>query len=147
MNIIERLIIKKCPNYDFNRYRFKSGDYVTTLCGAKIIVKESALEYVDAYVLNRSLKYREKGLQRVYYDDLPYFEESAFINKLPKIQSRVNWKLYDIVHLELGNMTVLLTEEKGHQQFYAYVLSSDNNYYLHTSIYIENPYKDYIASQ
>lgn len=144
MDVIRKLILNKCPNYDFDRHRFESGDYVTTLCGAKIIVKNSALDYVDAYVLVRSLKFRERGLQRIYYDDLPYFAKSTFINKLPKTQSSLNWKIYDIVHLEFGNMTVLLTEEKGHQQFYAFVLSSDNNYYLHTSIYVENPYKEYI---
>lgn len=52
--------------------------------------------------------------------------------------------MYDFVHLDNGNITVLLSDKVGHQAFYGYVLSSENNYYLHTNIYLENHFKDYV---
>lgn len=143
-DLIEKLILKKHPNYDFERYRFKAGDIVETLDGATIVVRYSACEYVEAYVIRKSLKYREKGLQNIKYDGLPYYKKGTFTNKLPKITRRLEWKVYDFVHLDNGNITVLLSDKVGHQAFYGYVLSSENNYYLHTNIYLENHFKDYV---
>lgn len=146
MDTLRKLILSKCPDYDFERYHFSSGDYVETLDGARILVTEPALEYTHAYVLVRSLKYREKGLQRISYKDLPYYKKGTFVNKLPKLNTSKKWKLYDLVFVdEYFDMIVLLDECIGHQRFYAYVISSENKYYLNTRIYIENPYKDYIA--
>lgn len=147
MDVIKKLIRSKFPDYDFDRYRFKPGDYVITVDGARVLVKESALDYVTAYVLKRSLVYRELGEQRVYYKDLPYYDKDGFVNSTPKTSNSLKWNRFDFVHLGNGNMDVLLTEEIGHQRFYAFVLHSDMDYYLHTSVYVENPYKDYIVNK
>ena len=44
MDILRNLILNKYQDYDFDRYRFKSGDIVRTLDDAVICVRESALE-------------------------------------------------------------------------------------------------------
>lgn len=147
MDVLKKLILSKVPEYDFDRYRFKPGDYVRTVDGARVLVKESALEYVTAYVLKRSLVYRELGEQRVYYKDLPCYNKGEFVNKLPENTRSIKWSKFDFVHLEDGNMYVLLTDEVKHQGFYAFVLSSDMDYYLHTCVYVENPHKDYIPNK
>ena len=147
LNIIDKLILQKYPDYDFDRYRYKAGDYVESICGAKMIVEYSAIEYVSAFVIRRSLQYRKYGQQRVYYKDLPYYAKGEFINGLPKVNETLYWNVYDIVYLEESNMRVLLTQEVKHQCFYGFVLETENNYYKHTSIYLENPYKQYIINE
>lgn len=141
MNIIQKAILAEYPDYDFNRYRFKAGDYVTTLDGAEVIVEYSALDYIQGYVIKRSLKYREKGSARIYYTDLPYYTE--FMNKEYKVSKSLKWEIFNIVRD--GNTVVLLTKEVGHQKFHGFVLETDNSYYLHTGIYLENPYAGYIS--
>ena len=143
MNLIEKYIKKKYPNYDFNRYSFQAGDCVETLDGALVIIEYSAIEYVNAFVIKRSMKFRERGEQRIYLSDLPNIRKGEFVNKDIKVSESIFWKPYMIVHLERGDMTVLLLEEVKHQGFYAYVLSSENSYYLNTRVYVENPWKEY----
>lgn len=145
MNLMQKVILKEHPNYDPNRYRFKAGDFVTTLDGARICVKYSAIDYVVAYVMSRSLVYRTSGEQRVYYKDLPMIPKDGFINNVPKINESLQWSTYDIVRGDYANMLVLLYEELDRpQEFYGWVLSCENNYYLHMGVYIVNPYRNYI---
>ncbi|WP_289751762.1 hypothetical protein [Bacteroides acidifaciens] len=80
MDILRNLILNKYPDYDFDRYHFKSGDIVRTLDGAVICVRESALEYVDAFPIVRSMRIREKVWQRVPYTDLPYYKKGEFVS-------------------------------------------------------------------
>lgn len=145
MDVIRKLILNKYPDYDFDRYRFKSGDIVRTLDGALVCVRESALEYVDAFPIVRSMRIREKVWQRVPYTDLPFYTKGEFVSLNIKPTTSVKWKVGDFVTLDYEDSLALLTEEHKdrHQAFYAYVLRCSNNYYLHTGIYVENPMKDY----
>lgn len=145
MDILRKLILHECPDYDFDRYHFKSGDIVRTLDGAVICIKESALEYVEAFPVVRSMCIREKIWQRVPYTNLPYYRKGEFVNLSVKPTTSIKWKVGDFVYLDYEEGLALLTEEHKdrYQAFYAYVLQCNNNYYLHTGIYIENPMKAY----
>lgn len=145
MDTIRKLILQDHPDYDFNRYRFQPGDYITTQSGSRVLVEYSALDYISGYVLSRSLVYRSLGQSRIQYTDLPYFNKEEFVNRRPTINKTLKWNLFDFVHLDDGDMLVLLTECVGHQEFIAFVLQSENSYYLHTHIYVRNPYRDYVA--
>lgn len=142
MNAIEKLLKSKYPDYDLERYRYKAGDIIRTEDGAMIVVEYSAIEHIQGYVIKRSLVFREKGPQRIEYTKLPYYKKEKFKSEEFKINKRLSWGLYDIVKTD--TMTVLLTKNVRHQEFYGYVLKSENEYYLNTHIYLVNPFKDYV---
>lgn len=144
LKIIQKLILEECPDYDFNRYRFENGDIVKTLDGAVICVEYSMLDCVKASPIKRSMKIREKKLQCVYYNDLPYYEKGKFNNSIVvRPINKIKWSIGDII--EMDNMTMLLEDEDKDrvQSFCAYVLESKNNYYIHTHISIDNPMRHY----
>lgn len=143
VNIIRNLILKSNPDYDFNRYRFKPGDIVRTLDGAVIVVEYSALDYIKAFPIKRSISCKIRQFQRVHYNNLPYYEKDNFEPICIPITKSLCWKIGNIIVDEYG-AKVLLFEEVEHQCFYGFVLETDNDYYLHTRIYVQNPYKDYI---
>lgn len=145
MNVIQKLIMNQCPDYDFSRYRFREGDMVETLDGALVIVEYSALEYVSAFPIRRSMTCRKKEFQRVSYSNLPYYKKGEFKHKSYPISNSIFWKLGDIVRDEPGYV-VLLTKEDGDQKFSGFVLEAENEYYLHTRIYIRNPYAAYVLT-
>lgn len=142
MNVLKRLILFKCPNYDFDHYRFKFGDIVETLDGAKIFVKSSALSYVEAYVLKSSFALRRFRYVNVPYDNLP----DKPLDEQIQVQTKLKWSVGDFVKESLYGMTILLTE-KVDNGFYGLVVESTNPYYRETSIYITNPYQDYIKEE
>lgn len=144
-DIIRKLIRSECPDYDFDRYRFKSGDVVRLDCGAVIVVAESCLDYVRCYVHRRSLKYREFGEAKVDYTDLPYYPKETFVSHPYTTQKKLKWSVGDIVTDHAYATVGCLYKEVGPQEFYMYVLSTDNSYYLHTGVYIQNPYREYVT--
>lgn len=144
-DIIRKMILTECPVYDFDRYRFNSGDIVRLDCGAVIVVDESCLNYVRCYVHKRSLKYREFGEVKVNYTDLPYYPKGSFVSHSYTIQKKLKWSVGDIVTDPTYGTVGYLYKEVGFQEFYMYVLATDNNYYLHTRVYIQNPYRGYVA--
>lgn len=144
MNILEKLISKKCPGYDFNRYHFNKGDIVKLSCGAVIVVEYSCLEYVQAWIHKRSLTYRDFTSVRIFYNDLPYFEKGTFTNYNYSVQKRLKWRVGDIILDPKTGVTSFLYEETRPQEFYAFVLKSDNKYYMHTHVFVPNPYREYI---
>lgn len=143
--IIQKLILEECPNYDFDRYRFQPGDILKMSDGAIICVEYSALDYVSAFPLLRSMRVREKCWQKIYYSDLPYYQKGSFTSLDIIPINRLKWKVGDIVNMDKCDGKVLLTEEDDMrpQTFIGFVLECENNYYTHTGIYIENPMKDY----
>lgn len=145
-DVIRKMILAECPDYDFNRYRFKSGDVVKLDDNAVIIVKESCLTYVTAYVHKRSFKYHMYGEVRIPYTELPYFAKGKFQPYTYSIQKKLQWKVGDIVEDPTYDMIGYLLSEQGHQRFYMYVLETDYPYYLHTGVYIENPYAEYVQA-
>lgn len=142
MNVLKRLILSKCPDYDFDRYRFKFGDIVETLDGAKIFVKSSALSYVEAFILKSSFTLRRHNYAKVPYDNLP----DKPLDTQIQVQTKLRWSVGDFVKEPLYGMVVLLTE-KVDNGFYGLVVESSNPYYRETSIYITNPYQDYIKEE
>lgn len=143
-DILRKLILKKHPNFDFNRYRYSPGDLIKLDDGAIVVVKEGALDYVDAYVYRRSVKYRFYSLVRILYEELPYYANGEFITEAYRLNKTLKWSVGDIVQDPSYGTIGYLFEEVGHQRFYMFVLEADNPYYVHTGIYLENPYKDYI---
>lgn len=144
-DVIRKLILQDCPDYDFDRHRFKSGDLVKLDCGAVIVVTESGLDHVRCYVYKRSLRYRECGEIKVDYTDLPYYPKGSFTSHPYSIQKKLKWSVGDIVTDPTYGTVGYLYEEVRPQEFYMYVLESDNDYYKHTRVYIPNPYREYIA--
>ena len=143
MNTLRKLILKKHPDYDFDRYSFQPGDCVETLDGAIAIIEYSAIDWVNAFIIKRSMKFRQKGEQRINLNDLPNLRYGEFISKDLEPSKSIFWKENTIVYVEHDNLLALLLKEVHFQGFHAFVLNCDNNYYLHTRIYLDNPYKDY----
>lgn len=144
-NLMNKLILSECPDYDFERQHFVSGDIVKTLDGAVIIVTSSALEYITGYVYRRSLRYTKHCEVSVPYSELPYYKAGEFKSVEYKCQKKIRWSVGDIVQDPTYGAIGYLYEQVGHQQFYMYVLETDNPYYLHTGVYIESPYSGYIT--
>lgn len=144
-DILRKLILKKYPNFDFNRYRYNPGDLIRLDDGAVVVVKEGALEYVDAYVYRHSLKYRYYNLVRIQYEELPYYVKGEFTTEVYKLNKTLKWRVGNIVQDPTYGAIGYLFEEVGQQRFYMFVLEADNPYYVHTGIYLENPYKDYVV--
>ncbi len=145
VDIIHELVLKKYPDYDFERHTFVDGDLVSTLDGAVIIVRCSALAYVDGYVYKPSFKYHNKGEVRVPYSDLPYYKQGEFKSLGYNPIKSLKWRVGDIVKNPTYGTVGYLFKECDHQRFYMYVLETDNDYYMHTGVYIENPYACYIT--
>lgn len=136
-----KLISSKYPNADFNRYRFKAGD-IFKVGDAVLLCLYSAIEYVNCYVVTRSLQYRELGIEtKVYYDDIP--KEPVFVE--PKVRKSGKWKVGDIVRTD--GMLIYLYKEAHPQYFYAWVIEAENNYYLHTGIALPSPLYYYVSQE
>lgn len=147
MDLIRKAILQKCPDYDFDRYRFKSGDVVKLDCGAVIVVRQSYLKSVWAYVHKRSLHYRNLGSADIPYDDLPYYKKGEFRHAPYKLNKTLKWQVGDIVEDPTYGTVGYLYEETEHQCFYMYVMECDNSYYTNTGIYIQNPYGGYVIAK
>lgn len=145
MNAITKYLCRKYPDYDPERYHFKPGDIVTTSDGAVILVKESAIEYVTGYALKRSFLFRPHGENRVPYSYLPDLRKGKYMHPGFPISKSLRWREGTIVTDLTYGVVVYLYEEVSPQCFYGFVVKSENERYLHTGIYIPNPYKDYIA--
>lgn len=136
-----KFILSKYPNADLDRYRFKEGD-IFKVGDAVLLCLYSAVEYVNCYVIKRSLQYREPGVEtRVYYEDIP--REPVFVK--PKLRKSGKWKVGDIV--ETDGMLIYLYKEEHPQYFYAWVIESENNYYLHTGIALPSPLYYYVSQE
>lgn len=145
MNVIQKLILRDHPDYDFEQYHFQAGDVVRSLDGGVFIVDYSACDCVEAFPLKRTMKYRNKEWQKVYYKDLPYYRKGDFVNTPYVIKNErvIKWDVGDIVKNE-RNDVMLLFDSCGFQEFYGYVLDTSNTYYLHTRVYLRNPYRDFL---
>lgn len=143
-DIIRKVILAKCPDYDFDRYRFRYGDFVQTEDGAKLMVVESCLTYVKAFVLKRSLTIRVLGESKIFYENLPYYNKGNFKSVKYTINKSLLWKSGDVV--QDNDFILLLCEDLGNQSFYAYVLETPYDYYKESKIYVVNPYRDYVIS-
>lgn len=142
VDYMKKLILSECPDYDFEQYRFTAGDCVKTKDNAIIVVDCSALKYVTAYVIRRGFKYNSIGETQVLYEDLPYYKKGKFTSLPYKLGTSLKWQVGEI--RKVDDMLVVLYAESGHQGFYAFVLETANKYYLHTRVYVQNQYKDYI---
>lgn len=143
MNTIQKLILKKCPEYDFNQYHFKFGDVVESKDGARVFVIESGLMYVKAFILRSSFKYRRFQYATVPYADLPYYVAGAFKSGALPVLKSLRWRVGAVVHDEWG-VDILLTEEQNNG-FLGYVVSEDSKYYG-MCVFTMNPYRDYIQN-
>lgn len=134
----------RCPDYDFNQYRYKFGDVVETLDGAKIFVIESALNYVEAFILKSSFTLRRYTTCMVPYDNLPKYGKEEFVNEQLPVSNSLNWKIGNVVTDPQFDSKLLLTEcvDGG---FRAYVLESCNQAYVGCAVFAMNPYRDYIS--
>ena len=140
-----RIILKKYPNYDLNRQRFTFGDVVTTNDGAVIFVTESAIEDVYAFVLKSSFKYRRFQYAAVPYADLPYYAKGEFKSETLPVLKSLRWRVGAVVHEEQFDNYMLLTEERD-GGFVGLVINPDSKYYYQQSVWVMNPYRDYITS-
>lgn len=139
-----KLILKKYPDYDLNRYRFKFGDIVTTNDGALIFVTESAIEYVKAYVLKSSFTYKRFQYTTVPYTDLPYYHKGEFESEQLPVLKSLRWRVGAVVHDVQFDNYMLLTEERD-GGFVGLVINPDSKYYYKTSVWVMNPWQCYIS--
>ncbi len=63
-----------------------------------------------------------------------------------KINKKIKWSVGNIVINPKDNSKLLLVEEVKPHSFYAYVISSINNLYNGTKVYVENPYMPYMTN-
>ena len=143
MNTIQKLILKHCPTYDFEQYHYEFGDIVETLDGAKIFVTKSLLTEVDAYVLRSSFKYRRYKFARVPYTELPYYTKGSFRSEELPLCKSLRWRVGTVVHDEQYDNYILLTEERD-GGFVGLVVGPQSSYYYGTSVWVMNPYREYI---
>lgn len=138
-----KYILRKYPNYDLNRYRFKFGDIVTTNDGALVFVTESAIEDIRAYVLKSSFTYRRFQYTAIPYTDLPYYCKGEFVSEPLPVLKSLRWRVGAMVHDEQFDNYMLLTEERD-GGFVGLVINPDSKYYK-TSVWIMNPWLCYIS--
>lgn len=138
------MLKKKYPDADFDRYRYVTGDMIELPDGAVVLCIHSAIYHIEACVVKRSFKYNEYKQYRIPYEEIPAVY-GEFIPAGYKIRKSLNWRVGDIV--DDNGYIVYLYQEVGHQQFYGWVIKAVNEYYLHTGIYLVNPYADYIVAK
>lgn len=143
-DILHKLILQRCPNYDFDQYRYRFGDIVETLDGAKIFVVESALDYVEAFILKSSFTLRRYTECRVPYSNLPKYGQDEFVNEQLPVSNSLNWKVGNVVIDPQFNTKLLLTKSLDNG-FTALVLESPVPPNRGCSVFVMNPYRDYIA--
>lgn len=143
-NYVKMGILSKYPDYDFNRYSFKFGDVLRTNNGALIFVIGSAIEYVDAFVLKSSFGIKKNQKVKIYYSELPYHKKNMFTSEKLCVSKSIKWSVGDVVIDPRYGTKILLTEERDHGGFYGLVLESENKFYIETSVYVTNPYIDYV---
>lgn len=144
-NIFIKMILKDHPDYDLERYRFKAGDVVRLNCGALLLVDYSAIEYASGYICRKSVLHRELKEERVSYDELPYFKEDEFVPYKFKLNTSLKWKVGDFIRDDRGTL-MYLYHETDHQCFYGFVLESAQSYYLHTRVFVMNPYREFVLT-
>lgn len=143
-DILHKLILQRCPKYDFDQYRYRFGDIVETLDGAKIFVVESALDYVDAFILKSSFTLHRYTTCRVPYSNLPKYGKDEFVNEQLPVSNSLNWKVGNVVIDPQFNTKLLLTKSLDNG-FTALVLESSVQPNYGCSVFVINPYRDYIA--
>lgn len=145
-NIIHKLILQSCPDYDFGRYHFKLGDVVDTLDGAKIFVIDSALDYVEAFILKSSFTLRRHTKCYVPYSNLPDFKKGEFVSEELHIATSLKWQVGNVVMDPQFNNKLLLTEENEKNTFIGVILESEVPQYVGYSVVVQNPYRDYLLN-
>lgn len=145
-NIIHKLILQRCPNYDFGRYHFKFGDVVNTLDGAKIFIIESALNYVEAFILKSSFTLRRYTKCNVPYSNLPDFRKGEFVSEELPLATSLKWQVGNVVLDPQFNNKLLLIEEGEKNSFTAVILESDFPQYVGYFVCVVNPYRDYLLN-
>ena len=144
-NSIKLVILEKYPDYDFDRHSFRFGDVLRTNNGALIFVLSSALLYVEAFILKSSFGFKKNTKMRIDYTDLPYYKKGEFSSEVLDVSKKLKWSVGDLVIDDRSGAKLLLMEERDCGGFYAAILDCDNELYKETTIYIINPYRDYIC--
>ena len=144
-NYVKMAILAKYPDHDFDRYSFKFGDVLRTNNGALIFVIHSAITYVEAFVLKSSFGFKKNTKMRIAYTDLPYYKKGEFSSEVLDVSKKLKWSVGDLVIDDRSGAKLLLMEERDCGGFYAAILDCDNEFYKETTIYIINPYRDYIC--
>lgn len=144
LNIIQKAIKNKIPDYDFGRERFSAGTYLKLDNFAEMIVVESALEYVSAYVIKPGFNLAAGYVERFPYSELPNIRKGEFKPIDYPIRKKI-WRVYDVVENHINDMLLLLTDyDENHQTFTAFVLEdTKHNYYKHTRISVPDIYATY----
>ena len=145
-NIIHKLILNKCPNYDFNQYHFKFGDVVDTLNGARIFVIEGSLDYVEAFILKSSFSLRRYTQCLVSYKNLPRYSQGEFTSIELPVTKSLRWKVGDVVIDPQFNNKLLLIKEGDRNSFTAVILESANPQHVGYRVCVINPYRDYLLN-
>lgn len=144
-DIIRKVILQRHLDCDFERYHYKAGDIARTLDGAVLICEYSAIDYINAFPIVRSISIRNKKFQRVPYTNLEYIKKGKYKKEEYPISKSINWKVGDIV--EQDGFIVLLYEEVRHQQFYGYVLEAEQKYYIDVRVFIQNNFASYVVNK
>ena len=144
-NYVKMAILAKYPDHDFDRYSFKFGDVLRTNNGALIFVIHSAITYVEAFVLKSSFGFKKNTKMRIAYTDLPYYKKGEFSSEVLDVSKKLKWSVGDVVIDNRFNTKLLLTEQLEDGGFYGLVLECENKFYTETSVYVTNPYIDYIC--
>lgn len=143
-DIMRKVILAQYPDYDFERHSFKFGEIVKTNTGATIFVIQSAIEYVEAFVLKSGFGLKKNTKVNVNYTDLPYFKKDEYTSINFSINKGLKWEVGQIVMDKRTGSKLLLTEENDNG-FHAIVIESENKYYLECGIYVRNPLEGYIV--
>ena len=142
---VKLAILAKYPDYDFDRHSFRFGDVLRTNNGARIIVIYSAITYVEAFVLKSSFGFKKHKRMRINYTDLPYYKKGEFKSEELEVSKKLKWEVGSVVRDPRSGSKLLLIEQQEHGGFYALVLECENNLYRGKTVYVTNPYIEYIC--
>lgn len=143
MNIIQKLILKGNPDYDFDRYRFDIGDIVNNTRNYSIVlVIESALDYLEAIVIKRGFGVNKGEVLRVNYDDLEYFSKGEYIKPEYSYQHKLRYEAGDIIK-DNGVSFCVISRENKTLTIMALEQYKFRGIYLGAKYCITDPYWDY----
>lgn len=144
-NYVKMAILAKYPDHDFDRYSFKFGDVLRTNNGALIFVIHSAIKYVEAFVLKSSFGFKRYKRMQIKYTEIPYYKKDEFKGEELVVSKKIKWSVGDVVIDPEYGSKLLLTEQCDGGGFYALVLECENKFYTETSVYVTNPYIEYVS--
>lgn len=128
--MFKNLILKKYPDYDLERYRFKFGDIIQ-YAESYFFVLDDYITEVKCIALTRGLNHKIGQKLFIEYSKLPYYKKGEFKNLTLKVSYL--WKVGKLVHTEIG--PCLLYKELDNNHFYG-ICINPNSWYYQQGVYL-----------